>query len=209
MSIHHVTAAIRKLLESSLVEPEIWADEREETGLPADSPTDVYVGPPEPDKALDKLILFLMRITPTPELRNADRVRKDPRTPNEPPKLFEPAVPLDLHYLVTSGPPSAGVVTPAPHDYSLIRLARAIRSIEAASPIALPLYHQEAIRLSLDPMSTEELSRIWAMFPSANCRTSFVFRASPVWIDPVTPRSVGEPVIDRDLRGGTLREPLQ
>ena len=83
-----------------------------------------------------------------------------------------------------------------------------MRGIEAASPLALPLCYQDAIRLSIDPMSADELSRIWALFPTTSCRTSFVFRASPVWIDPLKPQTTGVPVIDRDLRGGTIREAL-
>lgn len=204
MPIHHVTEAIRQLLDTALREPEIWADQSVDT-IPAE---DVYVGPPDPEKAIDRLVLFLMRITPTPELRNAERLRKDPTKPTEPPKPYEPALPLDLHYLVTCGPPQSrdeGIR----NDFALTRLARAIRGIEAASPLTLPLYHQDAIWLSIDPMSTDELSRIWALFPTMNCRTSFMFRASPVWVDPTRPRLPGGPVIDRDLRGGTLREALQ
>jgi hypothetical protein len=73
----------------------------------------------------------------------------------------------------------------------------------------LPLFHQDAVWLSLDPMSSEELSRVWGLFPNFNCRTSFIFRATPVWIDPLKPVPSASPVIDRDLRGGTRAEALQ
>ena len=44
--------------------------------------------------------------TPTPELRNAERVRAFPGQ-QDPPRLLEPAVPLDLHYLLTTGTTAA------------------------------------------------------------------------------------------------------
>lgn len=204
MPIQHVTDAIRQLLETSLGEREILSDNTLDVAAGAA----VYVGPPEPATAVDGLVLFLMRITPSPELRNAERRRKDPADLASGPKLYEPAVPLDLHYLVACGPPKS-IQDGIQGDLALTRLARAIRGIEAASPISLPLFHQDAIWLSLDPMSTDELSRIWALFPTMNCRTCFMFRASPIWIDPLQPRVPGAPVIDRDLRGGTLREALQ
>ena len=43
------------------------------------------------------------------------------------------------------------------------------------------------VRVSLDPVSTEEMSRIWTLFPTANYRTSVAYVASPVWIDPDQP----------------------
>jgi hypothetical protein len=195
MPIRAVTFAIRDLLQAAL-------------RLPGDPPPgsgtdDVYVGPPDTDKVTDELILFLMRITPNGELRNAERVRPA-KSPARPPERYDLAVPLDLHYLVTSGSPDNQY-----YDYGLTRLGRAIQAIESASPLSLPLFHQDAVWLSLDPMSSEELSRVWGLFPNFNCRTSFIFRASPVWIDPLKPVSSASPVIDRDLRGGTLAEVLQ
>ena len=45
------------------------------------------------------------------------------------------------------------------------------------------------MQVSLEPLSTEEMSRIWTLFPTANYRTSVAYIASPVWIDPPKPRS--------------------
>lgn len=201
MPIRAVTNKIRDLLTAALHLPDYAPD-----GTPGEPPAPhsftVYVGPPDADTATDELILFLMRVTPNGELRNAERWR--PSGPGKPPQRYEPAVPLDLHYLVTSGSPDN-----TQFDYGLTRLGRAIQAIESASPLSLPQFYQDAVWLSLEPLSGEELSRVWGLFPNFNCRTSFIFRASPVWIDPLRPVPDASPVIDRDLRGGTRSEVLQ
>jgi hypothetical protein len=191
MPIQAVTDAIRDLLVTALHQA-VNAQPNTFT---------VYVGPPDADKDEDELILFPMRITPSVDLRNADRVRPfalpgDP--PGPPPvRIVAPAVPLDLHYLVTAGSPANG----SPSE-GLRRLGIAIRAIEAASPIALPAFFQEAVWLSLEPLSNDELSRIWGLFPNFNARTCFIFRASPVWIDPVRIALPAAPVIADVARVG-------
>lgn len=179
MPIQAVTLAIRDLLVAAL---------HDQTSVPPNA-FDVYVGPPDAGGNNSELILFLLRITPNGELRNAERTHR-PANALSAPDRFDLAVPLDLHYLVTGGSPANPNFKEA-----LTRLGHAIRAIETGSPISLPAHHQEAVWLSLDQMTTDELSRIWGLFPNFNCRTSFVFRASPVWIDPRTPVAPAPPVI--------------
>src|SRR5688500_13292500 len=129
MPIQAVTEAIRDLLTTAL---------HQAVNAPPNTFT-VYVGPPDADEAEDELILFPMRVTPGAGLRNADRVRPfalpgDPPGP-PPTRAVAPAVPLDLHYLVTAGSPQNGTAADG-----LRRLGIAIRAIEAASPIALPAF---------------------------------------------------------------------
>lgn len=57
--------------------------------------------------------------------------------------------------------------------------------------------------MTLEPLTTEEASRIWALFPTANYRTSVVYLATPVWIDPLLPEIVGAPVVVDVLRDGS------
>jgi uncharacterized protein DUF4255 len=161
MPIQAVTLAIRDLLLQAL---------HAVRGIPANS-FSVYVGPPDAGRMDDELILFLLRINPNADLRNADLARSGTAGPDA-------ALPLDLHYLVTAGSPANITSTEG-----LTRLGHAIRAIESASPLSVPSHGQDAVWLSLEPMSTEELSRIWGLFPNYNCRTSFVFRAGPVWIE--------------------------
>jgi hypothetical protein len=190
MPIQAVTFAIRDVLLAAL---------HEGTGLPPNSFA-VYVGPPDVDRPQDELILFLLRITPNGELRNAERVRRSPN-PLVAAQTFEPAVPLDLHYLVTAGSPANATAGEALH-----RLGRAIMAITQASPLSVPSHFQDAVWLSMESMTTDELSRIWGLFPNFNCRTSFVFRASPVWLDPSQPVHAAEPVIDQDTTFGIATE---
>jgi hypothetical protein len=187
MEIQAVTLAIRDLLLASLA------------NQPLLSPAlfDVFTGPPGGAAGDPDLILFLYRITPNGELRNAERTRGFPG-PTDPLQRFDPAVPLDLHYLVTGG---AQTSTTSP---ALTRLADAIRAIETASPLALPEAFQEAVWLSLEPATTDDLSRIWGLFPNENCRTSFLFRASPVWIDPRMPLPAGPPVVSDRAHAGSM-----
>ena len=50
--------------------------------------------------------------------------------------------------------------------------------------------------------ASEEMSRIWTLFPTANFRTSVVYLAYPVLIDPALVRTVGPPVIREPHRAG-------
>jgi hypothetical protein len=191
MPIQAVTEAIRDLLTTAL---------HQAVNVPPNTFT-VYVGPPDADEDEDELILFPMRVTPSADLRNADRIRPfalpgDPPGP-PPTRTVAPAVPLDLHYLVTAGSPQNSTAADG-----LRRLGVAIRAIEAASPITIPALFQDAVWLSLEPLSTDELSRIWGLFPNFNCRTCFIFRASPVWIDPVRIALPAAPVIADAARVG-------
>lgn len=188
MPIRALTVALANLLQGSLAN---------QPGIPANA-FKVQVGPPNVDTANSALALFLYRVTPNPELRNADRIRRP--DPVSAPELFEPAVPLDLHYLVTTGAPGDANLALA----RLTALGDAIRAIEAASPLALPDVFQEAVWLSLEPMTTDELSRIWGLFPNENCRSSFSFRASPLWIDPRLPAPPASPVVSDRADAGRL-----
>jgi hypothetical protein len=190
MAIDAVTAALVELLKASL---------GNEAGLPS-STFNIGFGAPNGAAANADLVLFLYLITPSPELRNAERVRAFPSQADAP-RLLEPAVPLDLHYLLTTGTAAAS------SPQGLSRLADGIRAIEAASPLVVPEAFQAAVWLSLLPMTTDELSRIWGLFPNENCRSSIAFRASPVWIDPREPAVVGPPVIDHQADAGRMMEP--
>ena len=187
MPIQAVTEAIRDLMTATL---------HEAMNAPPGT-FSVYIGPPDADQDQDELILFPMRVTPSAESRNADRIRPFP-TAADPPRKVDPAVPLDVHYLVTAGSPRNTTAKDG-----LRRLGYAIQAIEAASPISLPAFFQDAIWLSLEPLSVDELSRIWGLFPSFNCRTSFVFRASPIWIDPLRVEAEAAPVLSHDAGAGT------
>jgi hypothetical protein len=161
MPIHAVTVAIRDLL-------------LEELHATPDVPPgsfSVYVGSPDAGRTDDDLILTLLRVNPDGEQRNAGLARRSGSG-------AEASLPLELHYLVTAGAPVNQNSTDG-----LIRLGQALVAIEGGSPISVPSSGQDAVWLSLETMSTDELSRIWGLFPNYNCRPSFTFRAAPIWLD--------------------------
>lgn len=187
MAIDAVTTAIMERIKASLGNQE---------GVSPDNFVTSFATPDEGASNAD-LVLFLYVITPEAELRNAERLRPYPKV-DDPPRLFAPAVPLELRYLVTTG---AGAPT---GTTGLARLAGAIRAIEASSPLSVPAAFQEAVWLSLLPMTSDEMTRIWGLFPNENCRSSFAFRASPVWIDPRDPAAAAVSVSDDRFRSAPL-----
>ncbi|MEH2530783.1 hypothetical protein V1277_002840 [Bradyrhizobium sp. AZCC 1588] len=157
----------------------------------------VIVGPPNSPKAKDALIiLFPYRLVASPALRNVERILP-PKTPADGPQLFEHALPLDVFYLVTTGSISD---EPADAQVGLQEtlwesLGLAIQALQDGPFLVGEEVEGDTVRLSLEPVTTEELNRIWSLFPNVDYRTSVVYLASPVWIDALeTP--VAGPVVD-------------
>src|SRR6187551_2693009 len=117
MALDAVTAAITDLLRSALTSA-------------FDADVTVTVAPPNREAANADLVLFPFLITTNAQQRNAPRVRPFPQR-TDPPKLLELAVPLDLHFLLTTG----SAIDAAK---SLSTLAVGIRALEAASPLTVP-----------------------------------------------------------------------
>jgi hypothetical protein len=158
----------------------------------------VFVGPlDDPDVGNASLILFLYRIMPNPSLRNREH-RVPSNLPPPPVTVFRNALPLDLHYLLTVGK------TPGDNEEFLLKtLGAAMQALQFDAELTGPEAGFEAVHLSLDPLSTDETSRIWALFPTANYRTSIAYLAAPVWIDPKLPETVGPPVREDRLDVGS------
>jgi hypothetical protein len=159
-------------------------------------PGNVFVGPlDDADVSGAALILFLYRIVPSAPLRNREhRVASN----GAPPVLvFQNALPLDLYFLVTVGS------TPGASEEAPLRaLGHVMQSLQSEPELTGTLVQQETVRVTLEPLSTEESSRIWALFPTANYRTSIAYLATPVWIDPVLPDAVAARVRQDNLMAG-------
>jgi hypothetical protein len=166
----------------------------------------VFVGPlDDPDAKNASLVLFLYRIEPNASLRNQEhRVISD----NPPPEVivYDNSLPLVLHYLITVGTgPSGG---DQPDDLELKWLGLAIRVLNDEPVLADNIFGEEPVRVSLEPVSSEEMSRIWTLFPTANYRTSLAYLASPVWIDPKDePIAAARVVQDQLGAGARAQEP--
>lgn len=159
----------------------------------------VYVGPiDDPDAAGSKAVLFLYRVAVNGDLRNSTHLLP-PAAPGDPPRAFEGGLPLDLYYLLTAGDAEAGGEIDA-----LATLGRAMQVLNASPTLTGMSVRGETVRVTLDPVSTEEMSRIWTLFPAANYRTSVVYLATPVWIDPAAPTVAGAPVTEEPHRVGPI-----
>lgn len=154
-------------------------------------PGEVFVGPlDDVDSSGAPLILFLYRIVPNPSLRNREHSVISPTQP--PPVItFQNSLPLDLYFLLTVG------TTSGPSEAGLLQaLGFAMQDIQGNPEL---IVKDQIVRLSLEPLTTEEASRIWALFPTANYRTSVAYLATPVWIDPALPEPVAARVVEDQL----------
>jgi hypothetical protein len=163
-------------------------------GLPAN----VYIGPPDDDAAKSSdITILLIRVVPSQTLRNAER-RLPPDSPGAPARVLPNATPVDLHLLLTVASPTGG------EPVSLATLGRVLQAL-ADAPVLGPdeVTDQEA-RVTLDNVSTDELARVWAMFPLTSFRPSLLYVATPVWIDPAAPAGPAPSVTDDRRLVGTL-----
>jgi len=154
----------------------------------------VHVGALDDDEAQDALaVLFLHRVATNADLRNSLHAvqSNDPATL----EIHEGGLPLDLHYLLTAGNSKTGGEAPA-----LRILGLAMQVLNDQPNLVGNLVSGETVRVTLDPVSNEEMGRIWSLFPTVNYRTSVAYLASPVWIDPATPRVEGPPVVEEPHR---------
>jgi hypothetical protein len=181
--ILRVTTALRGRLEAALAA----------SGVPGT----VFVGPlDDADASGAALILFLYRVIPSTTLRN--REHRVASTGVPPVQVFRNAVPLDLFFLVT-----VGSIPGSSEEPPLRALGLVIQSLQGDPDLTGTSVNQETVHVTLEPLTTEEASRIWALFPTANYRTSIAYLATPVWIDPLLPDAIGTPVVTDVLRDGS------
>ena len=181
-AIIQVTNALRARLETALTNSTV--------------PGTVFVGPlDDADASGAALVLFLYRICPNPSLRNREHVVANP--PPQPPIVFRNSLPLDLYYLVT-----VGTVPNSSEEILLQALGFVMQELQNDPELTGPAVNFQTVHVSLEPLTTEESSRIWALFPTANYRTSVAYLATPVWIDPPQAPLVAGPVVEDQLRVG-------
>ena len=112
--------------------------------------------------------------------------------------VFQNALPLDLYYLLTVG------TTPGASEETLLRaLGFAMQALQDDPDVTGPTVNYETVRVTLEPLTTEESSRIWTLFPTANYRTSIAYLATPVWIDPPQVIPLAPPVLEDQLVAGS------
>lgn len=182
-AILRVTEALRDRLKVALAN----------SGVPGT----VFVGPlDDADSSGAALILFLYRVVPSPSLRNREH-RVVSANPPPPTVVFQGSLPLDLYFLVTVG------TTPNSSEETLLRaLGFAMQELQGNAELTGPALAHETVRVTLEPLTTDEASRVWALFPNANYRTSIAYLATPVWIDPPQAAPSAGPVLQDRLDAG-------
>lgn len=176
-AIARVTSALQARLETALV-------------AAADGGK-VFVGPlDDAESQAASLTLFPYRIVPNASLRNTEHRLPAP-SPSPPYVVYRDALPLDLYYLISVGArPGA---PKGPLIDVLGTLGYAIQELQANPDLpgatvtsggtAVSL-EPDPVRVTMEPLTTDEIGRLWALFPTVNYRTSVAYVASPVWIDP-------------------------
>jgi hypothetical protein len=188
-AIVRVTEALRERLAAALAA----------SGVPGS----VFVGPlGDPDAGGAALILFLYRVAPSVPLRNREHRVATGATP--PAIVYQNSLPLDLYYLLTVGAKPGGS-----EETLLGALGFAMQALQADPELTGASLGYEAVHLSLEPLVTDEISRIWALFPTANYRTSVAYLATPVWIDPPIAPIPAAPVRQDSLNAGALAQEPQ
>lgn len=180
-AIKNVAEAIQKRLVDAYVPKNAEDTKRQFT---------LHVGPLNDDEAKEvDFVLFLYRVAVSGELRNSVHViPRDEQT-------FDAALPLDLFFLLTGGNTTTGGEVNALAD-----LGRAMQVLNDQPVLRNVNVAGEATRISLAAVSSEEMSRIWALFPTVNYRTSVAYLVTPVWIDPEVAPAQGKPVLSQTLR---------
>jgi hypothetical protein len=150
------------------------------------------------------LTLFLYKVTENPDLKNADRLV----VPRPDGRVTERRAPmsLDAYYLLTA---HAG--EPANHLEAHRALSRAMRvlydngilqgsQLRADDP-STGLTAESILRVTLNPMTMEDMTRIWSVFPDTPYEISVSYLVTPIAIDSAR-EDIGAPVVDQTHEQG-------
>jgi hypothetical protein len=159
----------------------------------------VFIGPLDADTTDQNSVnLFLYRLAVNADLRNKPHQRVVSRSQQIDDPL-EGALPFDLYFLITMR-----ALRGQQDDTSLMALGQIIQSLNDTPELVGGPVQGEIVRLSIDSVTSEEMGRIWTLFPAMNYRTSVIYTASPVWIDPAMPGTLAGPVTSEPHRIGPL-----
>jgi hypothetical protein len=194
LAIASVTATLRSLLATGLAaEPDL--SDAQVTAQPLDKARDAAA-------TVNQLNLFLYLISPNAAWRNQDlpgRVR--------PGEVASPPLALNLFYLLSAYGRDNDVDSPFSH----MLLGQAMSILydhpvlgQAEIAAALPgsdLGNQiERVRITLQPLSIEDISKLWAGF-QMQYRLSVAYEVAVVLIDTTRPTRAAAPVLKRGLNG--------
>jgi hypothetical protein len=141
----------------------------------------VMIGSPEQRPADGPGIsLFLYHLTPNADLRNETHHR--PPVGNGAVRA-EPveALPFDLRYLITVFRTTG--TDPAASPTELLTLGKIIQALQANPVLTGARLPGQTVRLTPDPVSVDEMNRIWGLLPETAYRISVAYLATPVFVE--------------------------
>lgn len=197
LAIAAVTATLRSLLETGVrADPDL--NDTTVTTQPLDRARDV-------NNTANQLNLFLYHTLPNAAWSNMDMPRRV-----MPGETGIPALALKLYYLMTAY--GRGDDTTQPFSHQMLGQAMSVlhdhpllgaEEIRAATAVALPrtdLDRQiERVRITLQPLSLEELSKLWTGLQT-QYRLSVAYEATVVLIDSAQTIRTPLPVLTRGVR---------
>lgn len=204
-AIAAVTTSLRALLEDRM----------------EDSATKVSLAPPGVEldafKDVPRINLYLYRVSENPALKNQEIPGQGHAA-----AYGHPPLSLNLHYLLTAYPKNEkttdaeetaqlmlGDAMRVLHDFAIFTPELRRKLISPHDPLLHPALRDEfeRIKVTLEPLSLDELSKIWTSLPQASFRRSVSYEVSVVQIESLIPRRAVKPVESRRIRVVAPRRP--
>lgn len=202
LAIATVTAALRQTLNAVV-------------GIDVPGAEVTTMRPDEPKKVEPHVNIYLYQVTPNAAWRNMDL----PTRRNGGELVQRPQAALDLHYLLTFyGDEDAlepqrmlGSVVRTLHTMPIITrqvirdtIANPLFDFLAGSNLADEV---ELVKLTPTPLSTEELSKLWSVFPQTPYALSIAYQGTVVLIESEETPQKALPVRERSLYVMPFRQP--
>lgn len=202
LAIATVTAALRQTLQTAV-------------GVDVPGSTVTTQRPDAPTNAVPHVNIYLYQVTPNAAWRNADLPtrRTDGRL------VQRPQAALNLHYLLTfygdedrlEPQRLLGSAVRTLHTMPIITrqviretIANPLFSFLASSNLADEV---ELVKLTPTPLSTEELSKLWSVFPQTPYALSIAYQGTVVLIESEETPQKALPVRERSLYVMPFRQP--
>jgi hypothetical protein len=197
LAVAGVTAVLRGLLES-------WLGDQNANAALGGANADVTAVAPDTieltgPNATPRLNLFLHQVSQNPGWRNVQQPSVDAAGN----RTSSPPLALDLHYLLTAyGPAELQSEVLLGYGMQLLHKIPVLDRTDIEDRLPLPLRSSllgrqvETIKVTPEPMSSEELSRLWSAL-QARYRPTAAYHVSVVLIESPTSGQSAQPVLTR------------
>jgi Pvc16 N-terminal domain len=203
LAVAGVTAVLRELLDA-------WLQDEDVSGALGGASASVTAVAPDTVElnganAVPRLNLFLHQVSQNPGWRNVDLPSRDARGRRK----QAPPLALDLHYLLTAYGPQAfqaevllGYGMQLLHEMPVLDRQSIVDGLPAELSGSHLARQVEQIKVTHEPMTTEEISRLWSAL-QAKYRPTAAYQVSVVLIESDTGRTATLPVLTRGIAAQT------